>query len=261
MKKIIINFFAAIIAVTAASVTAVAGTYIQQLGYDAPDGNRITGFVFQSQETKQDAPLAVLMHGLMGSSLYWLAEDNLMYGDDVTAELIERGFRVVALDARAHGARIVDEKPMAYVKAARRGDSAAYEAMITNTVGDYKFLLDKVLKKFSKTNQVLVIGYSMGAQMGTILAAEDKRVTHLVTMVPPAVRNVASVSPIRFAPEVKVPWLLITATKDEYSSTKENAELIAAAGRAPENISFDSKHMLPAEYVASLKEWLDRIQN
>lgn len=259
MKTKLIRLYAAIVAVMTATTASLAGTYVQQLGYDAPDGNRITGFIYQSEDTKKDAPLAVLMHGLMGSSLYWLAEDNLMYGDDVTAELIERGFRVVALDARAHGARIVDEKPIVYVKAARRGNSAAYEAMIANTVKDYQFLLDKVLKKYGKTKQVLVVGYSMGAQMGTLLAAQDDRVTHLVTMVPPAVRNVPAVSPIRFAPDVTIPWLLITAERDEYSTGKQNAELIAAAGRPPEAVSFDSKHVLPAAYVQTVEGWLDQI--
>jgi len=259
MKTLIIRIFAALVAVTTVNTASFAGTYVQQLGYDAPDGNRITGFVYQSDKTKKDAPIAVLMHGLMGSSLYWLAEDNLMHGDDVTAELVERGFRVLALDARAHGARIVDEKPIAYVKAARRGNSAAYEAMITGTIKDYQFLLDKVLKNSGNNRQVLVVGYSMGAQMATMLAAQDKRVTHLITMVPPAVRNVPAVSPIKFAPDVTVPWFLITAEKDEYSSKKQNAELIAAAGRAPEIVSFDSKHMLPAGYVETVEGWLDRI--
>lgn len=258
MIKTIKIFLAACIAVATATTASIAGTYVQQFGYDAPDGNRITGFVYQSDETRKDAPLAVLMHGLMGSSLYWLAEDNLMYGDDVTSELIKRGFRVVALDARAHGARIVDEKPIAYVKAARRGDSEAYEAMIKDTVKDYRFLLDRVLKNYSKTETVLVVGYSMGAQMGTMLAAEDARVTHLVTMVPPAVRNVPAVSPIRFAPQVNVPWLLITAEDDEYSSQKQNEELIASAGRKPDTVSFDSKHVLPAAYVDAVEGWIDR---
>lgn len=258
MKKTIIRFLAVLVAVTTASAASLAGTYVQQVGYDAPDGDRITGFIYQAEGTRKDAPLAVLMHGLMGSSLYWLADDNLMYGDDVTAELIERGYRVVALDARAHGARIRDEKPIAYVKAARSGDSAAYEAMISGTVQDYRFFLDKILSRYSETMQVLVVGYSMGAQMGTMLAAQDERVTHLVTMVPPAVRNVPAVSPIRFAPEVKIPWLLIIAEEDEYSSQQQNEELAAAAGRAPETRSFDSKHVLPADYVKTVEEWIDR---
>jgi len=257
MKTMMIKFFAVVITIATMNATGFAQTFVQQLGYDAPDGDRITGFVYQSAKTKKDAPLAVLMHGLMGSSLYWLAEDNLMYGDDVTAELLARGYRVLALDARDHGARKRDKKPIEYVKDAHKGDSGAYQAMIKNTVDDYGFLLDRFLKRFKKTDRVLVVGYSMGAQMGTLLAAKDKRVTHLVTMVPPAVRNVPEVSPIKYAPQVEIPWLLLTAEKDEYSSKKQNQELISAAGQTLTNVSFDSKHVLPATYVKEVKNWLD----
>ena len=260
MKQYIIKIFALAAILWTASTTAFAQTGIQQLGYDAPDGNRITGFIYQSIETADDAPIAVLMHGLMGSSLYWLADDNLMHGDDVTAALIGRGYRVVALDARAHGARGVDKKPIEYVMAARNGDSEAYQAMIRNTIKDYQFLLNRLLKRYTNPKQVLAVGYSMGAQMATLLAASDERVTHLVTMVPPAVRNVPEVSPISFAPEVHIPWLLITADQDQYSSQAQNLELAEAAGKTPDLQSFDSKHVLPGDYVTSVIGWIDNIE-
>ncbi|MCK0068994.1 alpha/beta hydrolase family protein [Kordiimonas laminariae] len=259
MTTALFKTFAAATAILVSSLTASAQTYVQQLGYDAPDGNRITGFIYQSKDTKRDAPLAVLMHGLMGSSLYWLAEDNMMFGDDVTEMLIDRGYRVLALDARRHGARRSGDKPMALVKAARRGNSQAYQNMINNTVKDYQYLLDKMLKNFKGTEKVVVMGYSMGAQMGTLLASQDKRVTHLVTMVPPAVRNVPEVSPINFAADVKAPWLLITAENDEYSTDKQNAELIAA-GSTITNKSFDSGHVLPQAYVKTIETWLNTQQ-
>lgn len=261
MKLTLIKIFALILAITTATTAGFAETYVQQFGYDAPDGNRITGFVYQSKETPKDAPMAVLMHGLMGSSLYWLAEDTLMHGDDVTAGLIEHGYRVLALDARAHGARTEGVKPMEYVLAARKGDTAAYEAMILKTIDDYRFMLDKMLQKYADTRGVLVIGYSMGAQMGVLLAAQDDRVTHLVTMVPPAVRNVPAVSPITFAPKVTVPWLLLMAEKDQYSTPEQNAELVAAAGRTPDVRHFDSKHVLPEGYVDALEDWVDQFAN
>jgi pimeloyl-ACP methyl ester carboxylesterase len=259
MKIIMIKICAVVIAVAAATSAPFAQTHVQQLGFNAPDGDRITGFIYQSTDTKKDAPMAVLMHGLTGSSLYWLAADNMMQGDEITAELLERGYRVLALDARAHGARRGGNRPMEMVKAARGGDSEAYQAMITNTVEDYVFLLDRMLKNFDKTDHILVVGYSMGAQMGTLLAASDDRVTHLVTMVPPAVRNVMPVAPISFAPEVKIPWLLLTADNDEYSTKAQNAELIAAAGKTPTNVSFDSRHLLPETYVQSVEKWLDAL--
>lgn len=259
MKLTMIKTFALFLAITTATTAGLATTFVQQFGYDAPDGNRITGFIYQSAETPKDAPLAVLMHGLMGSSLYWLANDNGMHGDDITAELIERGYRVLALDARFHGARIVDVKPIEHVKNARKGDSAGYEAMILQTVADYRFILDRTFKNYPDTSRVLVVGYSMGAQMATLLAAEDARVTHLVTMVPPAVHNVPAVSPVSHAPKVTVPWLLLMANKDEYSTKSQNADLVAAAGRKPDVHYFDSKHVLPDTYVGTVESWLDQI--
>lgn len=256
MKTMILKIAALTAVIMTASLASFGQTYVQQLGYDAPDGDRITGFIYQSVETKKDAPLAVLMHGMTGSSLYWLAAENVMHGDDITAKLVERGYRVLALDARVHGARSKEQKPMELVKAARGGDSAAYQAMIIQTVGDYRYILDKLLERF-KSEQVLVVGYSMGAQMGTLLAATDNRVTHLVTMVPPAIRNVPEVSPIHFAADVKVPWLLITAENDQFSSTQQNVELIEKAGPLMRNVSFDSKHMLPGAYVLSVENWLN----
>lgn len=257
MKKSLIKSIFVALTIATLSAPSWAQTYVQQLGYDAPDGNRITGFIYQSKDTAKDAPLAVLMHGLMGSSLFWLAADNFAHGDDVSAMLLARGYRILALDARAHGARGGDKKPMELVMAARQGDTGAYQTMIKDTVGDYQFLLDRVMKNFKDSKHVLVVGYSMGAQIGTILAAQDKRVTHLATMVPPAVRNVPEVSPIKFAPDIQVPWLLLTASKDEFSTNEQNAELIAAAGQAPTNVSFGSGHALPQGYVGSIGSWLD----
>jgi len=255
-KNLIKSIFVAL-AIVASSAPGWAQTFVQQLGYDAPDGDRITGFIYQSKDTAKDAPIAILMHGLTGSSLYWLAADNFAHGDDVTAMLLARGYRVVALDARVHGARRRDKKPMELVMAARTGDTQAYQGMISDTVGDYQFLLNRLMKNFKDTKHVLVVGYSMGAQMGTLLAAQDKRVTHLATMVPPAVRNVPEVSPINFAPNVHVPWLLVTATKDEFSSRAQNAELIAASGQTLTNVSFDSGHALPQSYVGAIESWLN----
>ena len=257
MKKNLIKSAFVALAIVTSSTAGWAQTFVQQLGFDAPDGDRITGFVYQSRDTAKDAPLAVLMHGMTGSSLYWLAAENFAHGDDVTAILLARGYRIVALDAREHGARRGDKKPMELVMAAREGDTEAYQKMINNTVGDYQFLLDRVMRNFEDSKHVLVIGYSMGAQMGTMLAAQDKRVTHLATMVPPAVRNVPEVAPIKFAPDVQVPWLLLTAANDEYSTSEQNVELIAAAGQTPINVSFDSGHALPQNYVDSIANWLD----
>jgi pimeloyl-ACP methyl ester carboxylesterase len=253
-----IKIFFIFAAIVAYSYSASAQTNIQQLALEAHDGDRITGFIYQNRKTAKDAPIAILLHGLMGSSLHWLADNNLSYGDDVTALLIKKGFRVVALDARAHGARKNGDKPIQRVKKARAGNPEAYIDMIENTVTDYNTLIKRLVERnFKETRDILVIGYSMGAQMSILLAAENDQITHLITMVPPAVKNVPKVSPLNYADKVTASWLLMTAEKDEYSKPKDNSALLNAVKSELTHKEFESGHVLPKEYVESIEKWIN----
>lgn len=238
------------------SLSAYADTYVQQFAYEGHDGNRITGFIYQKADTKKDAPLAILMHGLTGSSLYWLAAHNMTYGAELTDMLLQKGYRIIALDARSHGARKDDMKPMIRVKAARKGKSAPYQAMIKNTVLDYNFIVNKVKKNFTDPKHILVLGYSMGAQMGVLFTAQNEDVAYLATMIPPAVNNVPEVAPVNHATNVKVPWLLMTANKDQFSTKKQNDALAAAAAGPITHIKFDSGHGLPKDYLSTIDTWM-----
>lgn len=253
------TFVVLAISIFSAGVNAAA-TRVDPLVFKATDGERVVGFTLISRETKEDAPIAVLMHPMAATNLYWLAKDNLMSGDKLTADLIDRGYRVVALEARGHGARMGDMSPMEFLSNAREGDGIAYKAMIRGTIKDYQLMLDTMLEKHPEATGVLAMGYSMGAQMATLLAAQDKRVTHLVTMVPPSVTNVPELAPIKFAPEVTIPWLLLTADRDQFATREQNAALADAAGRKPETVSFDSKHRLPGVYVNAVFNWLNGFQ-
>ncbi|WP_162627747.1 alpha/beta hydrolase [Erythrobacter sp. KY5] len=233
-----------------------AQTQIEALVMEASDGDRITGFLFQKHGTGDDAPVAILMHGLGQSSLAWLAYDQAFYVDVVTRDLIDRGYRVFALDARAHGPRADHISPMDRLQGARSGDAGPYRAMINLTVADYVELLDYIDKRFGRPERLLAIGYSMGAQTAILLSAQDDRVSHIATMVPPAVRNVPDVAPITFADHVKSKWLLVTAGKDQFSTPEQNTELVALAGANLTRVEFDSGHRLPREYTHVVSEWI-----
>ncbi len=81
MKKILIAIMVALAvpATFLGGANAFAQTNVQQLALEAPDGNRITGFIYQNIKTEKDAPLAILMHGMTGSSLGWLAYNHGAY--------------------------------------------------------------------------------------------------------------------------------------------------------------------------------------
>ena len=259
----IFQLFLVMVAATSLFVggpVAIARTNVQQFAMEATDGNRITGFIYQDEHVEKDAPLAILMHGMNGSSLHWLADDNLSFGDDLASELVSKGYRVVALDARSHGARKDDQRPLERLKALRAGDPVGYLAMINGTVSDYDVMLDKITKNFGEPRHIMAIGYSMGAQMAVLFAAEHPEVTHLVTMVPPAVKDAPAVAPIKHASHVKAQWLLLTADQDQYATKADNAALAKAAGGAVTHVRFDSQHLLPRTYLSAVSNWTANIQ-
>jgi dienelactone hydrolase len=261
MESLRIIWMAAIAAaaIFLGDAAALAQTRGQQLALDAADGSRITGFVLQDAAAAKDAPLAILMHGMTGSSLQWIAKDNATGGDAISAALVEQGYRVVALDARAHGVRKDDMAPAERLEHLRAGRSDAYLAMINGTLSDYDALLEEVKRQHGQPSRIIVIGYSMGAQMAVLFAAKHEEVAHIVTMVPPAVQRAPSVAPINHAARVRADWLLLTASQDQFASGADNDALALAAGGNLHRVEFDSRHMLPRNYVETVVNWIANI--
>lgn len=235
-------------------------TRSQQLALDASDGSRITGFLMHDKSAGKDAPLAILMHGMTGSSVHWLVNDNSTGGDDISRDLVARGYRVVGLDARSHGGRKDEMLPLERVESLHAGKSEPYLAMINGTMNDYDALLEDVQRRFGQPRHILVLGYSMGAQMAVLFAAKHKEVSHIVTLVPPAAKHAPSVSPVNHAHKVNADWLLLTASQDEYSSKADNDALAKAAGGNVDRVEFDSPHRLPRDYVHSVISWVANIK-
>lgn len=255
MKKVTTKLFL-LFALWMAPVAASAETQMQALVLEAHDGARITGFLYQKRGTPKDAPIAVMMHGLTGSSLHWVADGFPSYGGQLTDWFAGQGYRVVALDARAHGVRKEGASPIERVMAARKGEPAAYQAMIENTAKDYGTLLAKMREKFPTAPRIVAVGYSMGAQMAVLTASANDEVTHIVTMVPPHVGNVPAVAPFSHAEKVTVPWLLLTANKDQFANADQNAALAKLGSGPVEHRTFDSGHVLPVDYMEAVQQWV-----
>ena len=100
-------------------------------------------------------PLVVLHHG-------FIADANLNWvGPGVVAALLHAGRRVVALDARGHGASGKSHDPGAY--------------------GEEKMAADlRRLFDLCGAQQIDVVGYSMGAVVSLLTASQDTRVRRLV---------------------------------------------------------------------------------
>ena len=225
----------------------------------AEDGERIPVLVLEPEGGKANPPVAVLLHGLTRSKEDWLSDTEPTFGGALTEHLRSAGYRVYLMDARRHGERATpDAKPGALAKRARAGDIGPYQAMIVDTVRDAQALLAKVLATGKKPPKVLVAGYSMGAQVGLLLASREPRVTHLVTMVPPHVDPVqGDAAPVNRMDKVHQSWLLLTANRDQFSTEENNQKLFEAApSKRKTRRTFDSGHALPREYLDEVRRWL-----
>ena len=259
MKTVTTKLFL-ILSLWMVALPAEAGTRIQTLVLESEDGDQINGFLYQSSEVAEDAPIALLLHGLTGSNLHWLASGYPSYGGQLSDMLLAKGYRVVAIDARAHGTRKNELSPIDRVKKARKGDSADYTAMIKGTISDYGVVIERLQKAFPKTKRIVAVGYSMGAQMSVLLAANNEAIDGIVTMVPPFVSNVPEVAPINSAHNVEVPWLLITANKDQFSSKEQNLQLAEKTKATLTHKTYDSGHVLPVDYLADVENWITALE-
>lgn len=118
----------------------------------APDGLRIA---YREWAGSDDRPPVVLHHGFAVDALV-----NWVY-PGVVAALLRDGRRVVALDARGHGRSEAPHDPERYG-----------ETVMARDVGA---LLDRI-----GADHVDLVGYSMGAIVSLLVAAQDRRVRRLV---------------------------------------------------------------------------------
>lgn len=177
---------------------------------------------------------------------------------------LQAGHVVVALDARGHGDRKDPQQPLIARKLLRDlhvwGKREPYERLITDTVKDYRVLLDWVERQSGlDAAQVRAAGYSMGAQMALLLAAADSRVHSVAAMVPPHLdAKVAIVAPLTVVSRLaQVEVWLLTADDDEHASPSESEALfVALPSTAKRHLRFPGGHVLPAAYVDQLQAWI-----
>jgi 3-oxoadipate enol-lactonase len=209
-----------------------------------------------------DAPPMVLLHGIGGGGR----------GDwDTVAESLADRWRVYALDQRGHG----------------RSDRPGYYS-IELLVADVHGLLDTLA-----LTQVVVIGHSLGGVVAYLLAAGYP---HLVTALvvedagllyprtPVAVQRPDGELPFDWAAvlalrgqidqpdprwrerarSITVPTLFVSGGPSSYLRRQTITELAQALPHA-EVTTIDAGHMVhqqrPAEFVATVREFLDRAQH
>ena len=134
--------------------------------------------------------------------------------------------------------------------------------MIIGTVRDYRLALRwAATQEDLQSTSVLATGYSMGAQMSLLLAAYEPAVDAVLVMVPPYVgRPHSPVAPRHHVARIAAAdVLLLAARQDPYSSVEETQQVFdAIATRRKAVRFFDSKHVLPADYLSAALRFIEQ---
>ncbi len=238
--------------------------------YNSFDGTEVNGRItYPRLPSTTDSPMPVLLglHAMGRSQIRWW-QDSFMdrptfeQVDKITAMALDKGYTVVAIDARNHGLRKIPDYSVRDILHDLHwwGKRQPYEQMLVDTVRDHRVLLDWLVQQPQfDVNNIRLAGYSMGAQIGLLLAGVDQRIGRVAAIVPPHMNNsTAIVAPQNILSGLTDnPIWLISADDDEYASKKQNNRLFQALpNHDKQHFRFDSGHLLPADYVNTLEPWL-----
>ncbi|NMP17764.1 alpha/beta fold hydrolase [Thalassotalea sp. Y01] len=213
-------------------------------------------------------PVLVGVHAMGRSENRWWMESfkerpTLEQTDEITKQALAAGYAVIAIDGRNHGKR----KDLDYsvrdmmLDLHLWGEREPYEAMVTDTVKDYRVLLDWIEQQsqFDQDN-ISVAGYSLGGQVALLLAGIDGRIENVLSIVPPHLDDkTAMVAPKNVAKRLNVDkvWL-VTAKDDEYATVENNETLFnLIKANQKKHIQLDGGHILPEGYFNQLIGWYE----
>jgi len=228
--------------------------YASRLTFRKGDGASLAG-LFLRPRAEGVYPCVLLLHALSSDKEAMIR----LFG----RALAQRGFACLALDAHLHGERrggySQELGPLEYLGLARE------------SIVEYRQALDHLrTRRDVDGDRVGLLGYSLGAMMGCILAGVDERVGASVFMVggdmvrdnlhhvPASLRELLEpVSPASFVGRISPrPVLFINGKWDNTVPRSAATLLHEAAGEPKQVIWADAGHTLAPEVAALGVEWL-----
>lgn len=173
-----------------------------------------------------------------------------------------KGMVVIAIDARFHGKRKKPQKSLQSIMYDLDlfGDKEPYQAMIVDTVKDYRVLLDWVnTQNDLDGSNVSVIGYSMGGQIALILGSIDDRVSKVISIVPPFIDDkIAIVSPKNLVDKLNNKMVILVSSDDDENASEEDNQYLfdLISAKDKQHIIFEGGHILPDDYPKKLEPFI-----
>jgi fermentation-respiration switch protein FrsA (DUF1100 family) len=194
------------------------------------DGKHVTGLV--------GTPRGVRSRGCV----IWQYDAGSRKEDSVQAwqGLALLGLSGFSIDFRARGGHADDSKD---AKAAL-ARPATFAKLVRGTVGDLRSALDYLEKQPYCAKNIAYVGVGLGGAVGTILAAEDKRVEAVGLVSTPGTWNgvdgvakgVPSLDPARYVGKIAPRPVLILSGDQDATVAPANARRLQAAAREPKTV-------------------------
>ncbi len=221
----------------------------EKVNYRSTHEQWVPGYFVYPKEGQGPWPAVVLVHGANGP--WGKNEDLVLEKIDV---LVREGYCVLAIDNYRFGERMPREAENLWnVGPYSRRDSMIQSVTDQRRGIDYLFSRDEVDK-----NLIFLVGGSLGAYLGTLIAALDDRLSAAVLIVNRAREGGTrdplgrSIHPLNFAPRVQCPTLMINATRDELA-TKDSVEELYAFLPDPKKLAWvESEHVVSPQIAKEL---------
>lgn len=229
------------------------------------------------RDAREPPPVVILLHGYGGDK-----EDLI----EAAGPLAERGYAAASIDAQYHGERKKEGMNM------YSADSNMTIDAFVQTVADVRRLIDHLETRDDvDASRIGLVGASMGALLGTIVAGVEDRIDVPILVVGGGnmsillaesqlskvieirelleeegrtVEEVAAelecIDPINFVANISPrPLLMINGLKDDIVPVASNRALYARAGRPKRIVWYDTGHDVPVD-PAALKAffWLEK---
>lgn len=236
---------------------AVGPMDVLHLRYVDAAGDVVPALLCTPRGNKGPFPLVIAVHGLASNKAQVCAQ--------VAPALVDRGFAVLAADMPRHGERPGDPRTVLD----RSNPVQAFELM-KQAVVDVRQLIDlaETRPELDTSRGVVLVGYSMGSWINSLVGPADERVNAMVLMVggahnvPPAallLPQLAASDPRLAIPHFGGRPVLMLSGKRDYVVTPDMTDRLYAAAAEPKELRwYDCGHLLTPEAYAAAAEWVDQ---
>lgn len=232
------------------------GMSIVRLRFRNLDGADVPVLLVTPANRKGPFPVVIALHGLGSHKAQVVAQ--------VGPALVKRGFAVLAPDLPLHGERPGNGHAMF-----DRRDFRGFVNRCRQSVIDARLCIDLAQDRpeLDTKSGVMLVGYSMGAIIDSLVGPADSRVKGMCLMVggtvefPPmfaGVPQLAALQPQLAIAQFARPLLMLNATRDHIITKEMTQRLFEPASEPKKIVWYESGHLLPAKAYEEAAEWVEQ---